>query len=156
MKKIIGCDYEQKLRRQAMVNKQDENLRLHVAGCAECRESQKVSGWMQKLAGQTQLPQTLPAPGFLLFKARLIKKQSAAGRASRPIVWMQIIAVLSFAVGIGWLLTNSQTPVGLIMKETFRSLSSIASVIVCGVITAAAICLAFTYFLGETKKIKKQ
>lgn len=119
------------------------------------RETQIVSDWMQKLAGQTELPRQLPTPGFLLFKARLIEKQSAAARVLRTIAGMQIVSVGVFALGIGWLLLKSQLPIGLLLKKTFLSLSSVAPLLICGIITAALICLAFAHFLSKTTEFKK-
>jgi hypothetical protein len=136
-------------------NLQNSSNQMQYNGDHELQETQMVDAWMRKFAGQTALPQNSTAPGFLLFKARLIEKQSAAARAVQPLVRMQIASVVIFALAIGWLLLKSQTPVGSLMKETFSSLLSVAPLIVLGVMSAVLICLAFAYFLRETKEFKK-
>lgn len=156
MKKINGCRDARQIRRQAMRHGQDKNLERHVAECSECQKSREVFDWMRGFAEQTALPQNLPAPGFLLFKARLIDKQSAARHAVQPVIRMQIASAVIFALAIGWLLLKSQTPVGSLMKETFLSLLSVAPLFIIGVMSAILICFIFRYFLRETKEFKKQ
>ncbi len=136
-------------------NLQNSSNQMQPNGDHELQETQMIDAWMKKFAEQTALSQNLPAPGFFLFKARLIEKQSAATRAVQPIVRMQIASVVMFALAIGWLLLKSQTPIGFLMKETFSSLLSVAPLIVLGVMSAVLICLAFAYFLRETKEFKK-
>ena len=150
MKKITGCEYANKIKS----SKQDKTLALHIAGCAECRQTQKVFNFMQKFAAQTQPQQNLPAPGFLIFKARLLQKQSAGMRVIQPIFWMQIIAVILLVSASGWFLLKGDTPIGSILKETFLSLLAVAPLFVFGVTGAVLICWAFNYFLrrNELKK----
>ena len=136
-------------------NSQNSSNQISHSDDPELQETQMVDDWMRKFAGQTALPQNLSASGFLLFKARLIEKQSAAARAVQPIVRMQIASAVIFALAIGWLLLKSQTPLGSLMKETFLSLLSVAPLIVLGVMSAVLICLAFAYFTRETKEFKK-
>ena len=136
-------------------NLQNSTNQIQPDGDHELQEKQMIDAWMQKFAGQTALPQNLSAPGFLLFKARLIEKQSAAARAVQPIVRMRIASAVIFALAIGWLLLKNQTPIGSLMKETFSSLLSVAPLIVLSVMSAVLICFAFAYFLRETKEFKK-
>ena len=136
-------------------NLQNSSNQIQPDGDRELQETQMIDAWMQKFAGQTALPQNLSAPGFFLFKARLIEKQSAAARAVQPIVRMRIASAVIFALAIGWLLLKSQTPIGSLMKETFSSLLSVAPLIVLSVMSAVLICFAFAYFLRETKEFKK-
>jgi hypothetical protein len=63
--------------------------------------------------------------------------------------------VVIFAFAIGWLLLKSRTPIGSLIKETFSSLLSVAPLLILGVMSAILICLAFTYFLRRTEKLKK-
>ena len=136
-------------------NLQSSDNQIQPDGDPELQKTQMVDDWMRKFAGQTALPQNLHAPGFLLFKARLIEKQSAADRAVQPIVRTQIAAAVIFALAIGWLPLKGQTPFGSLMKETFLSLLSVTPVIILGVMLALLICLAFAYFMRETKALKK-
>ncbi len=155
MKKIIYCRNAEKIRNEAAGDKQDKSLERHIAECAECGKLQRASDWMQKFSAATAPPQNLPAPGLLLFKARLIEKQSAAIRAVQPIVRAQIASVLIFVLGTVWVLLKSRMQIGSLLKETFLSLSSVATLLVLGVSSAVLICLVFAYFLRETKEFKK-
>ena len=151
MKKITGCEYANKIKS----SKQDKNLEPHVAGCAECQEAQKVSVWMQKFAAEIQPPENLPAPGFLLFKARLLKKQSAAERAAQPIFLMQFAALILIVLTSGLVVLKVETPIGSILKVTFLSLASVAPLFIFGAISAILICLGFAYLLRKAKIFKK-
>jgi len=148
MKKTTGCEYANKIKS----SKRDKNLELHIAGCAECQQSQKVFDFMQKFAAQSEPPQNLPAPGFLMFKARILQKQAALKRAVQPIFWMQIAASVLFVTTIGWFLGRSQTPIISILKGTLLSLLSVAPLFVIGAVSAVVICFAFNYFLHKANK----
>jgi len=119
------------------------------------RERQMVDGWMRKFAAVTEPPENLPAPGFILFKAHLLEKQSAAARVVQPIVQMQIFSAMVVGLAVIYLLTKSRLPVVSILNETFASLASVAWLFVPGLIGAILICVFFAYFLRETKNIKK-
>ena len=147
MKKLTGCEYANKIK----FSKEDKNLELHIAGCGECQQTRKVFDFMQKFAAQTPPPQNLPAPGFLIFKARILQKQTAANRAVQPIFRMQMAASVLFVSVIGWFLGKSPTPITSILKEAFLSLLSAAPLFIFGVISAVLICAAFAYFLREKK-----
>jgi hypothetical protein len=143
-----SCKYEEKTRNGAL---RDEDFKIHISGCAECRETQRVSDWMQKFAAQVAPPQNLRTPGFLLLKARVIEKQSAASRAVQPIFWMQIASILMIIPGIIWLEIKSDTPILPVLTGAFASLSSVAPIFFFGVISAALICFAFAYKIRGTK-----
>ncbi len=125
MNQIARCRKAKKI-----TQSNDKNFERHIAECAECRKSQQIFDWMREFAAQTAPPQNLPAPGFLLFKARLIEQQSVAKRAVQPIVRMNIASAVIFASAIVWLLVKIQAPIGSLMKETFSSLSSVAPVFI--------------------------
>ena len=115
-----------------------------------------IDAWMQKLAAATAPPDKLPAPGFLLFKARLLEKQSAAARAVQPIVRMQIFSAIAVALAVIYMLMKSRVPVVSTINETFISLGSVAWLFVFSLMGAVLICLAFAYFLRETKELKNK
>ena len=154
MKKTDYCEKAKKNYWEAM-DEPNKNLARHVADCPECRRLQKVNDWMQKFAAQTAPPKNLPAPGFLIFKARLIEKQAAATRAVLPIFWAQIASILVFAVGVGWLLLKGETSIGGLLKEAFLSLSTLAPLLAVGAASAVLICSVFAYLLRRTEKLKK-
>ncbi len=153
MKKLTGCQYEQKIRQG--VAAENKNLETHMTGCPECRESQKVHDWMQKFKAQTPQPQTLPTPGFLLFKSRLVKKQSAAKRAVQPIVWAQIGSVGFAFAAIIYVQVETRLLLGEIFTETFNLLSSITLLFILSLAVGALVCLSFAYFIREMKGLKK-
>lgn len=155
MKKNIYCRSAKEIQNQVARDEKDKSLEQHIAECAECQSLQAVSDWMQKLAVQTAAPKNLPAPGFLLFKAKLIKKQSAAVRAMLPVVWTQIASVLVFSASIGWFLLKSNLSVGALLKEAFSSLWTVAPLVILSAASAGLICGAFAYFLRRTQDLKR-
>lgn len=151
MRKIIGCEHAQNIRKQT---NPDGNLEMHVADCAECLEARKVADWMQKFAARTAPPRNLPAPGLILFKARLLEKYSAARRAVQPIFWMQIASALIVAAAVLYLQAKSGISIGAILTEPFASLSPAVQVTFFGLMGAILICLTLAYFLRGTKELK--
>jgi len=141
MKNLDGCQQAEKIRQSAGV----ENLEIHIAGCAECAEARKVAGWMQKFAAQTATPQNLRAPGFLLLKARLSRKQADASRAVKPIVWMQAAAILMFILGVVWLEIKIDAPIFSALTGTLALLVSVAPLFIFALAGAVLICFAFAY-----------
>jgi hypothetical protein len=147
MKKISGCREAEKIRQDAS----GENLEIHIAGCAECTEARKVAGWMQKFAAQTPPPQNLRAPGFLLLKARLSRRQADASRAVQPIMWMQAASIVMFILGVVWLEIKSDAPIFSTLTRTFALLASVAPLFIVALGSAALICFAFAYKMRGTK-----
>lgn len=145
--KTEGCEYEARVTR----GERDDRLEAHISGCEHCREAGRVSAWMRGLAEQTS-PRNLPAPGFLLFKARLSKKHSDTARALLPVAAMQTAAVLLFIAAGAWLVTKSGLPVGTAMTETLRSFSATAPLLFLGAVSGILLCLAAAYFLRDPKK----
>lgn len=111
---------------------------------------------MREFAAVTSAPQNLPAPGLLLFKARLVEKQSEASRALQPVVFARATSATIFLLVVGWLLLKSQSPISFLIKEAFRSLSAVAPLLVSGIAIGSLICLAFAYFLRDAKEFKKR
>ena len=140
------CEQAQKLR--------DKDLEAHIAACDDCREAEKVSAWMQKFALRSA-PRVLPAPGFILFKARLARKRVARNRAVKPIVWTQIFSALLVGLAFVYLQTVESFSIGGILNQTLARLKPLAPFMVLGLMSADLICSAFAYFLRETKKLKR-
>jgi hypothetical protein len=133
MKNLNGC-------REAKKITGVESLEIHIAGCAECAEAQKVAVWMQKFAAQTAPPENLRAPGFLLLKARLSRKQADASRAVKPIVWMQAASILMFVLGVVWLDIKIDAPILSALTGTFNLLVSVAPLFIVALSGALLIC----------------
>lgn len=146
MKKTIACEQAQKL--------EGKNLEAHAAVCADCREAEKTFAWMRNFAAQTA-PENLPAPGFLLFKARLERRRAARNRAVKPIVWAQIFSALLVGFAFVYLQRVESFSFSEILIQTFTRLKSLIPFFVFGLMSAILICSAFAYFLRETKKLKR-
>ena len=147
MKKTDGCQAAEKIRQNA----RGENLEIHVAACAECLEARKIADWMQKFAAQTATPQNLRAPGFLLLKARLRRREADASRAVKPIVWMQTASIVMLILGVIWLEMKSDAPILGALTGTFSLLATVAPLFIFAMVVASLICFAFAYKLRDTK-----
>lgn len=149
------CEYEPRTRSIAIGRGRDEDLERHVAGCPKCSESMMLLGRMQTMAGQTAAPQNLPAAGLLLFKARLLDKQSAAKRAVRPIFWMKLAAPVVGVLGLVFLWTSGGPQVGSIISKTIGSFAAIAPLAVLAIVGAILFCLTAALFFREPKRKKR-
>jgi hypothetical protein len=147
MKKTNGCREAEKIGRDG----RGENLETHIDACAECLEARKVAEWMQKFAAQTAPPQNLRAPGFLLLKARLSRKQADANRAVKPIAWMQATAIVMLLLGVVWLEIKIDAPIFSTLSETFALLASVSPLFIFAIAGAALICFAFAYKMRGRK-----
>lgn len=109
-----------------------------------------VEEWLSKLAARSAPRGDLPAPGLLLFKARLIEKQSAATSALRPLFWMRSIALGVFTLSMLWMITSAHSPAMPLLHEAVLSLSPLAVLVLLGIIAAAGISLGFMVILRRT------
>jgi hypothetical protein len=150
MKGLMNCQLAEKILNSAASD--GENLETHIAICSECQEARRVSDWMQNFAALSSKPQNLPAPGLLLFKSRLVEKQTAARRAVRPIFWMQIVSALIVGLAVVYLQAKNSTSISEIFRETFASLSSVAPMFALSLLGAALICYGFAYSLRPKRK----
>ena len=116
MKETI-CD----LARTAVIH--DDNWRRHTSDCADCREVLAAVEWMITLAESTAIGRGLPAPGFLLFKAKMQKRSLAADRVALPTYAMTVISGILLIAAMAGLL-SAETRVASITINAFRLLSS--------------------------------
>jgi predicted anti-sigma-YlaC factor YlaD len=113
------CERESEVLRAAQdVKEPDAALAAHLRTCADCREAFDVARYMTRLAADTDAiaaTRTLPEPGQLWWKARLLQRWDAASRATAPVDWMQRIEVVGGIIAVVVLL--------LIFWTDVRSLS---------------------------------
>jgi ABC-type anion transport system duplicated permease subunit len=129
----------------------DDQWRRHAVDCPDCSEFLAVTEWMSTLAERTTIPRELPTAGFLLVKARILQKQTAAERAERPVYVMIVLAgILLAAVTLG-LAAETETRVGTILIDAVSLISAFAGVIIFGTIMVAVVAAVTARILKLTK-----
>lgn len=129
----------------------DDRWRRHAADCPDCRELLAVSDSLTSLAARTVVPRELPAPGYLLLKARVRQKQAAVDRADRPIYAMIAFTGILFAAVTGGVLLGLETHYGSAITDAFRLLASYAGVIIFGGVVVAIVSATASYFVERAK-----
>lgn len=109
------CNYEQELMAALRSGPLSPELRLHVAGCAECSEVMMVAQFLQRDADSLR---EIPIPnGSLVWRRALSRSRAeATARAIRPIQWViyagfavMIAAALWWILGLPAQLVRSAT-----------------------------------------------
>ena len=78
----------------------DPALRAHVAACASCADLVLVTSTLQDArAVATHVP-VLPPPGVLWWRAQVRRRNTAAERMSRPIVFTEVITLAATLVAL--------------------------------------------------------
>ena len=105
MKPIHHCDNEEHAVEAVRSGQWTDSLHDHIVTCSNCQEVVQVSGWMQKLAEITQEPLSLPDPGLILLRSRLLRKRAAAQQVMWPIEIFHKVAYGVIALTLtAWLL----------------------------------------------------
>jgi hypothetical protein len=128
---MTGCRYEADVRRAAAEDRWSETLREHLRDCDECIATASVAPWLDRFAHISDREHILPDPSVVWLKAKLLQGTVDAGRASRPLDIVQMVAYIVVAGGWAGLLTwrwdavaawmNSFTPAGLVTTATRAS-----------------------------------
>ena len=139
-----NCEYEQDVLKSLKLANSDPELANHIAQCPNCQETVKVANWMQAFSATTK-PKSLSKPGFIRWKAQIKEKQAKAERATQPIIWMQIAAILLTIVAVAWMLIKNQSPFAPILKILSASLELVAMPMFIGFICAGFVCFMFVY-----------
>ena len=109
------CERESEVLRAAQHDREpDAALAAHLRTCADCREAFDVARYMTRLATETDAiaaTRSLPEPGQIWWKARLLQRWEAASRATAPVDWMQRIEVGGGLVAVAVLLAIFWTDV---------------------------------------------
>lgn len=82
-----------------------EQLRLHLAGCAVCREVHSVAGKMLQFANELG-EELRPSAGSMWWRLNLRMRQEQARRAQAPLIWMTRILYFVAAVTSGLLVAS--------------------------------------------------
>jgi hypothetical protein len=99
---IRECGWEDRVQRAARGGFWNPGLRAHVEQCAVCADVALVAGAMRAEAVASQVDRTVPEPGRVWWRARLLARHEAVARATRPIaVWERFASV----VGLGAVIT---------------------------------------------------
>ncbi len=146
------CEFEKVVVKELTQEIQNEKLALHVKECPECREVLKIAIWMQNFAAATAPKRVLPTGGFLLWKAKLIEKQSAGKRAAQPIVWTQTTAILLAVITTAWLAIKNQSKFSTVIENFSASFELIAAPFLIAFVFAAAICLVIAFKWREPSR----
>jgi len=148
------CEFEQKIVKEFASQKANQELSVHAANCPNCREALKVAAWMQAFArAESQLP-ALPTSGFLWWKAQIIQKQTAAQRATQPLVWAQVIAFALAAAAFAGILIIIPEQFASVWKYFSESLELVAAPLLISFLCGGIIFLLLAYKSLEPFKKK--
>jgi hypothetical protein len=81
-----------------------EDLRIHVAGCAQCGEVDWVARRMLRFAN-TLSGEPAPSAASMWWRLNLRMRQEKARRAERPLIWMGRVFYLAIALTVALLVT---------------------------------------------------
>jgi len=147
------CEFEKAVVKEFGQGILNENLALHVKECADCREALKVTKWMQNFAAVASAPKrTLPTPGFLWWKAKIIEKQEAGKRAAQPIVWTQTAAIILVLLTMIWFAIKFQSKFSTVIENLSASINLIAAPFLIAFVFAAIVSLAIAFEWREPSR----
>jgi len=94
--KVEQCDWEgavlETLQAGCWPGGCDDELRSHVAQCANCTEVVMVAQVLRQADAAARAEARLPAPGLVWWKAQIRARRAAAERASEPIAIVESVA----------------------------------------------------------------
>ena len=102
---VLECIWEDRIRRAARGGLWDDDLRTHVDECGTCADVALVSEAMHAESVTGTSGTTLPEPGRVWWRARLLARREAEARATRPIaVWERFAAATGLVAGasVAW------------------------------------------------------
>lgn len=106
---LTPCPYEIEVRDLAMHGQWPASaapeLRAHVAACRSCADLVLVADAFQKARAGTIAAAKPIAPGVLLWRAQLRRRNAVVERLTRPLLGAQIFALaFTLAIGVGFLI----------------------------------------------------
>lgn len=131
----------------------DEELRLHAASCAVCADAVLVA---QYLAGEArgERESSVPPPGMIWWRAEIMARRDAAGRATRPIAIAQWVATAcGLALALAAVIVEWPKLYALALRSgTFSRLADLVAAFARAtsntvVIMSAGACLALAAFV---------
>jgi len=78
----------------------DPALQAHVAACASCSDLALVTTTLQRARAAASQAPALPPPGVLWWRAQVRRRNTAAERMSRPIVFTEVVALAATLVAL--------------------------------------------------------
>jgi len=130
-------------------NLRDENWRRHALNCEECGEILSTGEWVSRLATQTSTA-GLPAPGFLLAKARIRARRSAVEHAAIPIYSMACVAVGLLVIS-ATVMFMTEIRFAEIMTNAISLIVSYLALIAAGTLISAVIYYATSYLVRTNR-----
>ncbi len=76
----------------------DPALRDHVADCSQCGDTALIAEAMQNSRRRAIAVARVACPGAIWWRAQVRRRREAIDRAGRPIVWAQIVALITTVV----------------------------------------------------------
>ncbi len=99
--KSVTCNHREAVLEAAGRRELGAELAAHVDGCASCRETLRVAGWLRGLDAEGPGPR-LPTAGQLWWRAQIVRRLSdpESARAARPVKWGLGIGGLAVLTGL--------------------------------------------------------
>ncbi len=146
------CEFEKAVVKESAQGNPNEKLALHVKECADCRDALKVASWMQNFAANAATKRTLPTPGFLWWKSKIIEKREAGKRATQPIMWTQIAAIILAIITTAWLAVKYQSKFSTVLENFSASIKLVAVPFLIAFVFAAVVCIAVAFKWREPSR----
>ena len=149
---VRECTWEDRIRRAARGGLWDDDLRTHVDECVLCADVASVSEAMHAASVTGRSDATLPEPGRVWWRARLLARREAEARATRPIaVWERFASAtgLVAAAGVAWRFWPRVTASAVEVQQAFVLDGTLGlGTTVVSVALGAATLLAFLIWFG--------
>lgn len=153
------CRYESEVLRAAAHDRWTDELREHLRSCDECIATAAVAPWMSSFAKISDREHILPDPSVVWLKAKLMQGAADAGRVSRPLDVIQMVAYLVVAGGWAGLLTwrwndlqawfGGLTPAGMIQNAARAEALSLSFFAIVFLLGSFTVMLAMHTILAE-------
>lgn len=120
------CDFHDRVVQAVTGAAVDEAVSAHLRDCEECRETVDISRHMRSMAAVGPSPQTLPAAGLVWWRFQLRQRHLQARRATRSIVWMQILSLAGVAVTASVLIVTNEKWLAPVWNSISAALQEVA------------------------------
>lgn len=154
-----SCRFESHVLRAAQEDRWTDALRAHLGECDECVATASVAPWMERFSRISDREHILPDPSVVWLKAKLLQGTVDAGRASRPLDVVQMVAYIVVAGCWAGLLTwrwhaveawmRSFTPAALVTTASRGESLSMSFFALVFVLASMTVMLALHTILAE-------
>lgn len=150
------CDYENGVVKVLNSGFITEEIKTHLASCANCREAAKIVKFFRHNLIKESKSKPLPAAGLIWWKSQLREKQRNAVRISQPMAIVQAVSIAIF-IGLFIWLVNTETfqlsQFGAAVNRVFAALEEVlvflATGIICFLIIGATLIFTLRRLLLE-------